>query len=42
MDTHPHSPAIAGSDLYFLLITWGLRPRLYAAARFAGSVPVFT
>ena len=30
-------PAVAGSGAYFYWATWGLRPRLYSAARFAGS-----
>ncbi|HEX7334537.1 MAG TPA: M15 family metallopeptidase [Pyrinomonadaceae bacterium] len=30
-------PATAGSRHYFYCATWGLRPRLYAAARSAGS-----
>jgi len=34
------SPAIAGSKPLFCFATWGLRPRLYAAARFAGSALV--
>jgi hypothetical protein len=33
---HELSPAIAGSGLAFYFLTWGLRPRLYSAARFAG------
>ena len=28
----------AGSRI-FAFVTWGLRPRLYASARFAGSIP---
>ena len=31
-----HSPASRARSL-FLTVTWGLRPRLYAVARFAGS-----
>ena len=34
---HTLSPALAGSNSFSLFATWGLRPRLYAAARFAGS-----
>jgi len=30
-------PAVAGSGAYSYWATWGLRPRLYSAARFAGS-----
>jgi len=32
------SPAPAGSRRSSLILSWGLRPRLYAVTRFAGSV----
>jgi D-alanyl-D-alanine dipeptidase len=35
---HTLPPAIAGSNSFFCFVTWGLRPKLYSAARFAGSV----
>jgi hypothetical protein len=30
---------LRGLNAIFVRLTWGLRPRLYSAARFAGSAP---
>jgi hypothetical protein len=35
------SPASLAHLLSSISLTWGLRPRLYSAARFAGSLAIF-
>jgi hypothetical protein len=32
---------LRGLELIFISFSWGLCPRLYAVARFAGSIPIF-